>query len=164
MELMSRVQILYEAVSVSVDANSLGMYPSKTTPPGFNVGGDRCWLFDPKYVGLSHWVPHSFGLVPHWSKELWKLPKYVGLFFFFFFFFYLVDGAFNLSDLTPVVETLLINWIILLHLLDNRKKNTVKVLNHFFITATNFNDPLMALMHIGSDYFPWLLLSKFPLL
>ena len=25
----------------------------------------------------SHWAPHSFGLVPHWSKELCKLLLYI---------------------------------------------------------------------------------------
>ena len=31
----------------------------------------------------------------------------------------------------------------------------------FFIIATNFNETSMTERHIGSDYFPWLLLSKF---
>ena len=40
------------------------------------------------------------------------------------------------------------------------KKSSEK--NLIFIIAKNFNETSLALIHITSDYFLWLLLSKFP--
>ena len=44
---------------------------------------------------------------------------------------------------------------------ENQKK-TMKKLNYSFIIAIDFNETSIAYTHIGSDYFPGLLLSKFP--
>ena len=43
-----------------------------------------------------------------------------------------------------------------------KKKTDNENTEQFYIIATNFNESLMDLTHIGSDYFIWLLLSKFP--
>ena len=45
---------------------------------------------------------------------------------------------------------------------DNEKKNKQKKTKNYFLSLPQiFNETLMAKTHIGSDYFPLLLLSKF---